>query len=109
MEQAMTDPTITPERLAALERGIDDRFTWDELKLHAKDLVVALRASQARESALIDLLRHQQWDVISGAIDNYSAGKTSDLAALGIAGQGFLVLNEARKAALTPRDQKDSR
>ena len=42
----------------------------------------------------------RQWEVIMGALDKWTNNGGSDLVALGIIGQGLLVLDEKRRAAL---------
>lgn len=53
-----------------------------------------------RVELMRDLMEHEQWQIMSDAIDRYNSGKISDLHALGLLGPGFVRLYEARLAAL---------
>lgn len=72
------------------------RLDWQEhvaLAHEAADEIERLR------EALGALVNHEQWRVMNETLQRFTDGKTSDLVALGLLGNGFIPLTEARNAA----------
>lgn len=58
------------------------------------------RADGIEAAANAKVIRHEQWEIVSKAIERYSAGEISDLHALGLIANGFMALDAARDEAL---------
>jgi hypothetical protein len=56
-------------------------------------------------ATLREALEDTHWEVVISALDKWSRDGGSDLVALGVIGQGLLVLDEKRRAALAKAKQ----
>ena len=78
--------------------------TLDELEKGEQRWKARADTLARRVERLEAALRHDQWAIVSRAVERFIAGEISDLHAIGLVAAGFLHLEEARDAALNQKD-----